>query len=209
MFKELHFQAFDQMDAQEALHHIRRYIQPQLRKYGHVIHEAIIESTMFDQLPVHVAKHIRRKVTPPFNTWVSIGGDGRGYKKYGHVQLGMNQQYVFLVLALIDHPPYESEILSAWKAKGNIITSLPEDFVFIFDHTDYPWVPLQEITWTALEQRSQISHKADIMIGRLLERATIDTMTEASFQAWMIDTLHHLVPWITVARKVDLQLRHK
>ena len=49
---------------------------------------------------MHIAKHLRRTAYPPESTWVAIGGDKRGYKKYPHFQIGINEHYVFFTLAV-------------------------------------------------------------------------------------------------------------
>src|ERR1700730_8887954 len=35
----------------------------------------------------HVAKHVRRTVNPPPETWVAFGPSPRGYKRYGYLAL--------------------------------------------------------------------------------------------------------------------------
>lgn len=209
MFQTKHFEVFEQTEVDVTLHQIRRYIQPVLRKYGLKIHQQVIEKTVFHQIPIHVAKHIRRKVTLPFNTWVAIGGDGRGYKKFCHLQLGINRQYVFLVVALIDHPPYETEIMQAWMKKSDIIQGLPEDFVFIGDHTDYPWLPMSEMSLQAINRRSQVDVKQDSMIGRIIEKPMMETMDEVDFDYWIESTTAYLTPLFAAGRAIDLHQRSK
>ena len=40
---------------------------------------------------VHVAKHARRTVNPPDDTWVAFAGDKRGYKKHCHFKLAVSR----------------------------------------------------------------------------------------------------------------------
>lgn len=209
MFQSKHFEVFHQENVEDALNQIRRYVQSVLRKYGVRIQQQVLDKTIYDHIPVHVAKHIRRKVTMPFNTWVAVGGDGRGYKKYCHLQLGINRKYVFLVVALIDHPPYEKEIMQAWQAKSTLLDDLPEDFVFIDDHTDYPWRPLKNMTMSEIVARAQEEHKCDTMIGRLIEREDMEAMESEDFDAWVSETTDYLIPFLAAGRAVDLDMRGK
>ena len=38
---------------------------------------------------MHVAKHARRSVNPPIDTWVAFAPNKRGYKMLPHFQIGL------------------------------------------------------------------------------------------------------------------------
>lgn len=104
IFTEEEFNLFNVKGLDTQMPMIRSEIQPLFRYYGRFISEHIqtkLNST--ETLPVHVAKHIQRSVHELESTWCAIGGDNRGYKKYPHFQIGINGEYLFIMLSFIDN----------------------------------------------------------------------------------------------------------
>ena len=63
----------------------------------------------------HVAKHARRTVNPPGDTWVAFAGDRRGYKKHCHFKVAVSRHAVrFLFEAGPEHAD-KKRWLAAWK----------------------------------------------------------------------------------------------
>ncbi|MCB1213972.1 MAG: DUF1054 family protein [Deltaproteobacteria bacterium] len=56
-------------------------IRPKLIDLGEELKELLKSEMDFDFYP-HTAKHARRKVNPPDETWVALGPEKRGYKAY-------------------------------------------------------------------------------------------------------------------------------
>jgi len=64
---------------------------------------------------VHVAKHARRTVNPPDDTWVAFCQDKRGYKKHPHFKVAVSRRAVrFLFEAGPEHAD-KKRWLAAWK----------------------------------------------------------------------------------------------
>jgi uncharacterized protein YktB (UPF0637 family) len=64
---------------------------------------------------VHVAKHARRTVNPPDDTWVAFCQDKRGYKKHPHFKVAVSRRAVrFLFEAGPQHAD-KKRWLAAWK----------------------------------------------------------------------------------------------
>ncbi len=63
----------------------------------------------------HVAKHARRTINPPDDTWVAFAGDKRGYKKHCHFKLAVSRGAVrFLFEAGPEHAG-KKHWVAAWK----------------------------------------------------------------------------------------------
>lgn len=203
LFTDRTFDVFQQEDLSDFMDQNRKYIQPVLRKYGQIIREKLEDQAQFKDLPLHVAKHLRRRVKPPFNTWVSIGGDGRGYKKYCHLQLGINSDYVFCIIALIDHPPQEQEIIKAWQENSQLISDLDQDYVFIFDHRKLPYQPLKEMPLEEIFSRPLKSKKQDILIGKVLAKGHPILQDSVLFETWLLELVEDLRPLYQLAYRID------
>ena len=53
----------------------------------------------------HVAKHARRSVNPPKDSWVAFAPYKRGYKALPHFQVGLWGSHLFIILAVIYEAP--------------------------------------------------------------------------------------------------------
>lgn len=67
----------------ERMSEIRAQIQPKLRLMGERLREPVSRLCSQPCYP-HVAKHMRRTVNPPPETWVAFGPSARGYKQFCH-----------------------------------------------------------------------------------------------------------------------------
>lgn len=76
---------------QERMTAIREKIRPKLEEFGEEVSPALMTQFKAEFFP-HTAKHMRRKVNPPDETWVAIGPRSKGYKAYIHFALCMGQK---------------------------------------------------------------------------------------------------------------------
>lgn len=69
---------------------IRRRIRPKLEAAGR---DLLPDVTRIGggQAFAHVAKHARRTVSPPDDTWVAFARDKRGYKKHCHLKVAVSR----------------------------------------------------------------------------------------------------------------------
>ena len=72
----------------ERMASIRNRISPKLAFLGSSIAEDIKLETGLELYP-HVAKHARRTVNPPDETWVALSPSLKGYKMHVHLVLGL------------------------------------------------------------------------------------------------------------------------
>lgn len=139
-------------------------------KYGRSIAEHVQSRLELEQpLFVHVAKHLRRTAYAPESTWVAIGGDKRGYKKYPHFQIAINAQYVAIVLACIDNPLHEKGIAVDFSSRASDFDDLSFDYVLIADHTRVSYEALSEVDCKGFFERVASVKKAEWMIGRVAQ----------------------------------------
>jgi uncharacterized protein YktB (UPF0637 family) len=73
---------------------------------------------------VHVAKHARRTVNPPDDTWVAFCQDKRGYKKHPHFKVAVSRRAVrFLFEAGPEHAD-KKRWLAAWKRDASRLVAV-------------------------------------------------------------------------------------
>src|SRR5215475_6498204 len=61
-------------------------VRPKLLRLGDQFAPELGHKLEMDFFP-HVAKHTRRSVNPPSETWSAFGPSPRGYKRYGYLAL--------------------------------------------------------------------------------------------------------------------------
>ena len=74
----------------ERMQTIRERIHPKLGQLGDAIVEPLSQKAG-EPLHPHVAKHARRSVNPPEDTWVAFGPEKRGYKKHPYIGVAVSQ----------------------------------------------------------------------------------------------------------------------
>ena len=87
------FKVFDVNGFQARMSQIRERIRPKLEALGHSLAPAI-QRTTGDETFMHVARHARRTVNPPDDTWVAFADDRRGYKKHAHFKVALSRHCV-------------------------------------------------------------------------------------------------------------------
>ena len=65
---------------------IYQHVRPHLVKLGNELAPELSRKLHLEFFP-HVAKHARRTVNPPAETWAAFGPSPKGYKRYGYLAL--------------------------------------------------------------------------------------------------------------------------
>lgn len=190
------FKVLEIQDLQSCVHKIKETIHPIWQLYGGKTSKQLVEDLKLEKsIPVHLAQHRRRSVYAPESTWVAIGGNARGYKKFPHFQILINAQYVFVGLALIDNPLHEKEIAARWKKKANVFQELADDFVVIPDHTQINYIEQSAVDYQEIFERLIKVKKAEFMLGRKENRGSKILLNEKLLSEWIEETIKVLVPF--------------
>lgn len=168
----LTFQGFDQKDfhtfkiegLDERMEAIQTRIQPKFQEIGSELVD-FLAAKLGNEVYLHIAKHARRTVNPPKDTWLAIADNKRGYKKHPHFQVGVFDDHVFIWLALIYELPNKSEIAKSFIDKYDEIKQLPDNFVVSFDHMQKDSLSITELEMKHLERFRDVK-KAEFLVGR-------------------------------------------
>ena len=85
-FKPYDFEVFSVEGFNERMSQIYEHVRPKLLKLGDELAPELARKLHMEFFP-HVAKHARRTVNPPPETWAAFGPSPRGYKRYGYLAL--------------------------------------------------------------------------------------------------------------------------
>lgn len=168
-FSQSDFDTFSIDGLEGRMEAIQSRIQPKFKAIGETLTEdlsSMIGSEMF----LHIAKHARRSVNPPKDTWLAIAHNKRGYKKHPHFQVGLFDDHVFIWLAFIYELPNKNEIAKAFlKNKKEVKSLIPEDYVLSMDHMKKEANSLGELGDKGLKaslERFRDVKKAEFLVGR-------------------------------------------
>ncbi|MFC4076588.1 YktB family protein [Salinithrix halophila] len=152
---------------------LRERVRPKLQALGEAIAPRLSEQTG-ETMYVHVAKHARRSVNPPDETWVAWSDGKRGYKSRPHFQVGLREANLFGMFALIyEYPNKPGFARDMLEQLDEILPALPGTFVVSPDHTKPETHSLTELGKEGLEQmlkRLGNVKKAEFLIGIELNR---------------------------------------
>ncbi|MBM7645677.1 uncharacterized protein YktB (UPF0637 family) [Scopulibacillus daqui] len=152
----------------ERMSAIKSQIRPKLETLGKLMSPALTAITGDDMYP-HVAKHARRTVNPPDDTWVAFSHNARGYKKYPHFQIGLWNTHVFARFAIIYEAPIKASYARTLEQHANdVYGQIPNDFVWSTDYTKPDAVMHRDLSiedFHAMLDRLANVKKAEILCG--------------------------------------------
>lgn len=166
-FQKTDFDTFliDGLDAR--MEAIQTRIQPKFQEIGAELTEDL-SLKLSNEMYLHIAKHARRTVNPPKDTWLAICDNKRGYKKHPHFQVGLFDDHLFIWLALIYELPNKQNIAKAFLENYDQIKELPDDFVVSLDHMNKASIPLPDLEEEHLQRFYNVK-KAEFLIGKHYE----------------------------------------
>ncbi|WP_335870457.1 YktB family protein [Bacillus sp. 2205SS5-2] len=184
-FKEEDFDVFQLEGLEPRMEALISTIRPKLEALGEHFAPTLSSLTGNDMY-YHVAKHARRTINPPQDTWVAFANNKRGYKQHPHFQIGLWGTHVFIWFAVIYEAPFKKEYASTLLQKINEInSSIPSDFVWSSDHTKPNVIKMSDMNETELIHlfhRLQTVKKAELLCGVSISRNKAVSM---SSDDWM------------------------
>lgn len=148
-------------------------VRPKLTSLGNAV-SPYLSALCGEEMYPHVAKHARRKVNPPNDTWIAWASNKRGYKALPHFQVGMFSTHLFIIFAVIYESPNKvvfADYLEKHTAKVKKL--VPDGFYWSIDHMDPSGTLHKDCDTQSLKtlaDRLKTVKKSEIMCGLRLER---------------------------------------
>ncbi|MBO8171178.1 MAG: DUF1054 domain-containing protein [Bacillaceae bacterium] len=172
-FTKKDFDVFKVEGLEPRMDALKAEVRPKLETLGQQL-APYLSGLVGDEMFYHVAKHARRTVNPPDDTWVAWAADKRGYKKHPHFQVGMWSTHLFAWFAVIyecENKPVLGKNLE--KELDTIRNAIPGDFVWSTDHTQPDVTRHRDMTdddWARVIHRLQNVKKAELLCGIHINR---------------------------------------
>lgn len=176
---------------------LKEYLRPKLVELGDYMAPRLTQAlgrTMF----AHVAKHARRTVNPPRDSWVAFSEDARGYKQWPTFMVGLWETHLFAQFGVIyESPRKRAFALSLSHAWDEVRRAVPGDYAVYLDHTKPESCPLKgysEAEYATALKKVAAKKNGDLLFGRELPRAEVLQMAPGEVLTWVGETCERLAP---------------
>lgn len=193
LFTKEDFGVFEVEGLDERMELIRERIQPVFQTLGDTYTEVINKKTGYD-CSFHIAQHRRRTANPPESTWSAFGGNNRGYKKFPHIQVGINPEYIFIFVSIIDNPKYEHEMGQNLINHSENWKKLPSEYVVSADHTKLDVTAISDDTVEKTVERLLNVKKGEILIGRIIKNESDLLENQEKQKSFFEETIDTILP---------------
>lgn len=194
------FKVFEVKGFTPRMDEIRARVRPKLEAWGGRLAPTIGRSVAADVF-AHVAKHLRRTVNPPDDTWVAFGPDARGYKKHPHFKVAVSRGYVRFLFEVGPEHAEKRRWASAWQKNapklGPVLRRVKHLAWFKNEHDEEPAAALADLTPETLgELADELTRTRDgqVIIGRAVPAEEAARWTEAQYRAAALETFRALAP---------------
>jgi uncharacterized protein YktB (UPF0637 family) len=175
---------------------LKTNVRPKLEYLGSQF-SPTLSTLVGDEMFPHVAKHARRTVNPPKDTWVAFSSNNRGYKMLPHFQIGMWETHLFVWYAVIYEAPQKAEIGQKFRENiGPIMKGIPNHYVWSGDHMK-PDAYRQELLGADglkdLFYRVQTVKKAELLCGQHFTKEEVINMTPSNLKDQIQNTFETLL----------------
>ncbi|MER2105429.1 MAG: DUF1054 domain-containing protein [Solibacillus sp.] len=190
------FNVFQINGLDERMDALTTIIRPKFHELGEH-YASYFSATTGDEFFAHVAKHARRTVNPPKDSWVAFAPYKRGYKALPHFQIGLWGTHLFIVAAIIYEAPQKQEMAERLLSQIKLFDTLSDDYIISGDHMSPDATPLSEARDEKLLQlitRLRDVKKGEFLVGRHIQADEATQMTPAQFEQFTTETFESLLP---------------
>jgi uncharacterized protein YktB (UPF0637 family) len=194
------FEVFDIKEFNGRMAAILTRIRPKLTSMGEELAPGL--STLVDcPLYVHVAKHARRTVNPPDDTWAAFGASHRGYKKDVHFKLAISRHCIrFLFEAGPEYyakPDWAQGWQREFKGFAGGLKSSRHLAWFRNEHDGDPAAPLADLAPGAFKKLGdELTRRRDgqFVVGRRVDARDFVRLKPKQIEKLALETFEPLAP---------------
>lgn len=199
-FTAADFKVFEAKGFQARMNEIRSRVRPKLEVLGSRLAPEI-QRTAGEDVFAHVARHARRTVNPPDDTWVAFAGDPRGYKKHPHFKVAVSRHCVRFLFEVGPEHADKKRWAAAWKKSapqlGPVLRRVRGLAWFKNEHDEQPAAALADLgseALTALGDELTRVRDGQLVLGRAVPAAEAAQWSESELRAAALETFRALAP---------------
>ncbi len=142
-FRTTDLEVFKVEGFNERMQQIYAHVRPKLVKLGDELAPDLARKLHMEFF-LHVAKHARRTVNPPRETWATFGPSPKGYKRYGYLALCVSSIGLHARVVVKPEADRRPEIGRALKSHAaQLMRSLRGAPIARYDKWDFSALPAQ------------------------------------------------------------------
>jgi len=194
------FRVFEIPDFAGRMQAIAQEIRPKLAALAEVLAPGVGRLVAGQVFP-HVAKHARRTVNPPEDTWVAFGPERRGYKKDVHFKVAISKNCLRLLFEVGPEHQNKQRWATQWeRRRRDLVPALrraPEIGWFKDEHDEDPAASVKDLAAeqaAALAQELKRRRDGQLVLGRRMSRQEVTGMIPEAFQKAALETFRILAP---------------
>ena len=194
------FKLFDLKGFRPRMDALGTRVRPKLDALGRSLAPAVARSVGGETF-AHVAKHARRTVTPPDDTWVAFGPDRRGYKKHCHFKVAVSRNVVRFLFEVGPEHTDKRRWAAAWKRSaprlGPVLRRVRNLAWFKAEHDEEPAALLASLSPEALAELADAltrTRDGQFVVGRVVPATEAARWTGAQYRAAALETFRALAP---------------
>jgi uncharacterized protein YktB (UPF0637 family) len=194
------FKVFEVKGFAQRMSEIRARIRPKLETLGQRLLPELSRAIGAEAF-AHVAKHTRRTVNPPEDTWVAFASDRRGYKKHCHFKVAISRNAVRFLFEVGPEHADKKRWAAAWKKSapklGPVLNRMKGLAYFKNEHDEQPAALLADLSVDelgALGDGTLRTRDGQFVVGRAVPAAEAARWTEAQYRAAVLETVRALSP---------------
>ena len=199
-FNAADFKVFEVRGFQPRMAEIKRRIRPKLEALGRSL-SVSLERTIGHATFAHVAKHARRTVNPPDDTWVAFAGDARGYKKHPHFKVAISHDCIRFLFEIGPEHADKKRWAAAWRKNapklGPVLRRVNGLAWFKNEHHSQPGALLGDLSVEDLANLAdELTRTRDgqLVLGRAVAAGDVARWTEAQYRTAALETFRTLAP---------------
>lgn len=201
-FQTSDFEVFDVPGFDERMNAVKTQLRPKFEQLGRDLAPRLSE-VLGVPIYAHVAKHARRTVNPPKDTWVAFSADKRGYKKHPHFELGAWRTHVFALFGVLYEAVDRAHFAEKVKTNAEAIMDvLPPTYVWVPDHTSPDGIPLRDVSVSRLKElatRITTARNGELLVGIQIPKANAARMKSEEFEQTVMDCFTKVKPIFKMA----------
>jgi uncharacterized protein YktB (UPF0637 family) len=194
------FKVFDVKGFQPRMAEIRTRLRPRLDAFGHALAPGIGRATGAPTF-AHVARHARRTVNAPDDTWVAFGPDARGYKKHPHFKVAVSRHCVRFLFEVGPEHADKKRWVAGWRRSagrlGPVLRRIRGLAWFKNEHDEQPAALLADLSPQQIQELAdEIIRTRDgqLVIGRAVPSEEAARWTESQYRAAALEAFRALAP---------------
>ncbi|GAK39751.1 DUF1054 domain-containing protein [Paenibacillus urinalis] len=194
---EADFEVFEVPGLEPRMELLIERVRPKLEVIG-AASAPFLRELCGEDMFVHVAKHARRKVNPPNDTWVAIANNKRGYKVYPHFQVGMFGTHAFVIFAIIYESSNKEVFAEALSRQfEEVAQNIPKHFYWSTDHMIPEGTHHEDMTkedFQRMAERLKNVKKSEVLCGLRIDKNDPILLDGQKFGKTIEETFTALLP---------------